>query len=94
MWCFIPLLLVGTISQSVVYGEIRLATNSVLPAWIMHTLGNTIGNTLLLSNYLQLNSGKELWFSPGAESIVSIILMFTIGYGLHQRRKGFYPRTL
>ena len=87
LWYFVPLLLVGTISQSVVYGEIRLATNSVLPAWIMHTIGNAIGNTLILSNYLQLNSGKELWFSPGAESIVSIILMFAIGYGLHQRRQ-------
>lgn len=87
LWIFIPLLMVGTISQSVVYGEIRLATNSVLPAWIMHTVGNAIGNTLILSNYLHLNSGKELWFSPGAESIVSIILMFAIGYGLHQRRQ-------
>ncbi|MBI9045486.1 MAG: CPBP family intramembrane metalloprotease [Anaerolineaceae bacterium] len=87
LWVFIPLLIVGTISQSVVYGEIRLATNSVLPAWIMHTIGNAIGNTLILSNYLHLNSGKELWFSPGAESIVSIILMFAIGYGLHQRRQ-------
>jgi len=87
LWIFIPLLMMGTISQSVVYGEIRLATNSVLPAWIMHTVGNAIGNTLILSNYLHLNSGKELWFSPGAESIVSIILMFAIGYGLHQRRQ-------
>lgn len=92
LWYFVPLLLIGTISQSVVYGEIRLATNSVLPAWIMHTIGNTIGNTLLLSNYLQLSSGKELWFSPGAEGIVSIILMFAIGYGLHQRRKRFSPQ--
>ena len=87
LWIFIPLLMVGTISQSVVYGEIRLATNSVLPAWVMHTIGNAIGNTLLLSGFIQFSSGKELWFSPGAESLVSIILMFAIGYGLHQRRK-------
>ena len=86
LWIFIPLLMVGTISQSVVYGEIRLATNSVLPAWVMHTIGNAIGNTLLLSGFIQLSSGKELWFSPGAESVISIILMFAIGYGLHQRR--------
>jgi membrane protease YdiL (CAAX protease family) len=86
LWYFIPLLLVGTISQSVVYGEIRLATASVLPAWIMHAIGNTIGNTLLLSNFVQLNSGRELWVSPGAESVISIILMFTVGYWLHQRR--------
>lgn len=87
LWYFIPLLLVGTISQSVIYGEIRLATASVLPAWVMHTIGNAIGNTLLLSGYIQLSSGKELWFSPGAESVFSIILMFAVGYWLHQRRK-------
>jgi len=87
LWYFIPLLLVGTFSQSVVYGEIRLATGSVIPAWIMHTIGNAIGNTLLLSSFIKLSSGKELWFSPGVESVISIFLMFVVGYWLHQRRK-------
>ena len=87
LWVFVPLLLVGTVSQSVVYGEIRLATNSVLPAWLMHTVGNTIGNTLLLSGLIQLGAGRELWFSPGAEGVISIVLMFAVGYWLHQRRK-------
>jgi membrane protease YdiL (CAAX protease family) len=86
LWYFVPLLLVGTISQSVVYGEIRLATASVLPAWAMHTIGNTIGNALLLSGFVQFNPGWELLVSPGAESVVSIILMFAIGYWLHRRR--------
>ncbi len=87
LWYFIPLLLVGTISQSVVYGEIRLATGSVLPAWVMHTIGNTIGNALLLSTFIQLNPGREVWVSPGSEGIISIILMFAIGSWLHHRRK-------
>jgi membrane protease YdiL (CAAX protease family) len=87
LWYFVPLLLVGTFSQSVVYGEIRLATGSVLPAWVMHTIGNAIGNALLLSSSIQLCPGRELVFSPGAESVVSIILMFAVGYWLHQRRK-------
>ena len=86
LWFFVPLLLVGTISQSVVYGEIRLATGSVLPAWIMHALGNALGNALLLSRLIQLRPGMELWASPGAESVVSIILMLAAGYWLHQRR--------
>lgn len=89
LWYFVPLLLVGAISQSVVYGEIRLATASVLPAWIMHTIGNAIGNSILLSNFAQLSPGRELWISPGAESVISIILMFAVGYWLHQRRKNF-----
>ena len=89
LWYFIPLLLVGTISQSVVYGEIRLATDSVWPAWIMHTIGNTLGNALLLSGFIQLVSGREVWFTSGAEGVVSTILFFVIGYWLHQRRKSY-----
>jgi len=88
LWYFVPLLLIGTISQSVVYGEIRLATDSVWPAWIMHTIGNAFGNALLLSGFIQLNSRKEVWFTPGAEGVVSMILILAIGYWLHQRRKG------
>jgi membrane protease YdiL (CAAX protease family) len=87
LWFFIPLLLMGTISQSVVYGEIRLATDSVLPAWVMHTIGNAFGNAILLSGFIQLVPGLELWVSPGAEGVVSIVLMFAVGYWLHQRRK-------
>ena len=86
MGYFIPLLLIGTISQSVVYGEIRLATDSVWPAWLMHTIGNTLGNALLLSGFIQLKAGKELWFTPGSEGAVSIILFFIIGYVLYLRR--------
>ena len=87
LWYFVPLLLVGTFSQSVVYGEIRLATGSVLPAWVMHTIGNGIGNTLLLSGFIQLDPGKELVFSPGAEGVISMMLMLAVGTWLHQRRK-------
>jgi membrane protease YdiL (CAAX protease family) len=87
LWYFVPLLLVGTISQSVVYGEIRLATDSVLPAWAMHTTGNAVGNALLLSGLVQFtSSGTTLLFSPGAEGVVAIVLMFAIGYWLHRRR--------
>lgn len=87
LWYFVPLLLLGTISQSVVYGEIRMATDSVLPAWMMHTIGNALGNAVLLSGFIQLIPGWELLISPGTESIVSIVLMSAVGYRLHLRRR-------
>jgi len=87
LWAFVPLLLAGTIGQSVVYGEIRLATGSVWPAWVMHTIGNTLGNALLLSQVIRLAPGKELWYSPGAEGVISAIAMFVVGTWLHRRRK-------
>jgi membrane protease YdiL (CAAX protease family) len=86
LWAFVPLLLVGTIGQSVVYGEIRLAIGSVWPAWVMHTIGNTIGNALLLSQVIRFVPGRELWFSPGAEGVLSAAATLAIGYWLHWRR--------
>ena len=86
LWYFVPLLLMGSISHSVVYGEIRLATDSVIPAWIMHTIGNTIGNVLLINGIVQFNSGQELFFSLGVEGIIGIVMMLAIGYWLHLRR--------
>jgi membrane protease YdiL (CAAX protease family) len=88
LWVFVPLLLVGTVGQSVVYGEIRLATGSMWPAWTMHTIGNTLGNALLISNVIRLVPGKELWASPGAEGVISALTMFAAGYWLHRRRQG------
>jgi hypothetical protein len=86
LWYFVPLLLIGCISHSVVYGEIRLATDSAIPAWIMHTIGNTFGSVLLMNGIVQFHSGQELFLSPGTEGIISIIMMFAIGYWLHKRR--------
>ncbi len=85
---FIPLLLLGTISQSIVYGEIRLATGSTLPAWIMHSIGNALGNLLILNGIIRFQAGQELLFTPGAEGVVSIILMTAVGIWLHAQRVG------
>jgi membrane protease YdiL (CAAX protease family) len=86
LWYFIPMFLLGVIGQSVVYGEIRLATSSVVPAWVMHTIGNAVSNALLLSGFVKFDPGWQLLVSPGAESVVSIVLMFAIGLWLHRRR--------
>jgi membrane protease YdiL (CAAX protease family) len=93
LWYFAPLLLLGTISHSVVYGEIRLATGSVLPAWVMHTIGNAFGNAFLLSGFIQLMPGWEPLVSPGAEGVVGIVLMSAVGYWLYQRRRAGLEST-
>jgi len=83
---FIPLLLLGCMFDSVVYGEIRLATDSVLPAWVSHTVGNVVGNFLILNSVITFRSGQELLFTPGGEGVISMILMLALGIWLHKRR--------
>ena len=87
---FLPLFFLGAIAASIVYGEIRILTNSVWPAVLMHSVGNILLNTLIGEGFVQLASGKEMIFSPGVESVLSIALMACIGVGIYlvRRRSG------
>lgn len=79
----IPLVIVGSIAASIVYGEIRLLTNSVWPAVLMHAVGNAVVNTLLLGGYVALASGTEFLFSPGAEGVLAAVLFALLGVAIH-----------
>lgn len=82
----IPLVILGAIAASIVYGEIRLLTDSVWPAVLMHTVGNAFVNTLLLGSYVKLADGGEFLFSPGVEGLLTIVLFALLGFGIHWRR--------
>lgn len=47
MATLLPRFILGTVVFAVLYGEIRLRSNSVWPAVLMHWSGNTVANTLL-----------------------------------------------
>ncbi len=82
----IPRLLLGAIAASIVYGEIRLRTNSVWPAFLMHTIGGAfIGTFLLHPDILNLARQDMIIFSTGVEGILTIILFGLIGYLLIKR---------
>jgi len=84
---YIPHFLVGTVATSIVYGEIRILTNSVWPAVLMHTVGNVFLNTLFLKDYVKLASGMEYLVAPAVEGILSIVLFTLIGVGIYVLRK-------
>lgn len=83
---FIPLAIVVIISYALVYGEIRLLTNSVWPAVLIHMVEDAFVNPLLLDGYIRIKPGMDILVSPGV-SIISIILFSAIGVGLRQLRK-------
>lgn len=76
----------GIIVSSIAYGEIRIRTNSVWPAVLMHTAGNAFVNTLFILNFIQVDSDMEILASPGQEGILSIALFTLIGGGLYIMR--------
>ena len=79
--------LLGTMSVSIVYGEIRILTNSVWPAVLMHTVGGACVGTLMLYGLFEIRTGMEFLVSPGVEGLLSIVLFALVGVGIHLLRR-------
>ena len=87
MSLFVLCFFLGAIVNSIVYGEIRILTDSVWPAFLMHAVSNTVNNTLVLQGFVKMASGKELLVSPGIEGILGIVFLTLVGVGIHLLRR-------
>jgi membrane protease YdiL (CAAX protease family) len=83
----IPRFLIGAVAASIVYGEIRKQTNSVWPAWLMHTAGATFIGALMVHSGIKISSEMEFLFSPVFEGGLTIVFFIVIGIGLYQLRR-------
>jgi len=88
----LPRFILGTIVFAVVYGEIRIRTGSVWPAVLMHWIGNTFANTLLIGSahggFVSFVPGKEWLGSFGVEGVLMIAFFGLLGGVLYLRRRG------
>jgi len=83
---FIPLTIVVMISWSMVYGEIRLATQSIWPAVLMHMVEDAFLNQLFTEHHMRVVPGTDWLVSP-VNGLVSISLFVALGVGLRQLRR-------
>lgn len=83
---FIPLAIANLVTASIVYGELRLLTNSVWPPLLLHTVGNALVDVLVVQGFVQLVPGSDWLVSPGHQSILTLIVFALIGVGLHRAR--------
>ena len=86
MAAFIPLSIVVMISWAMVYGEIRLLTNSIWPAVLMHMVEDAFLNQLFTENHIRIVPGTDWLVSP-VNGLISIFLFIALGVGLRQLRK-------
>ena len=82
---FIPLSIVVMISWAMVYGEIRLLTNSIWPAVLMHTVEDAFLNQLFTQHHINIIPGTDWLISP-MNGLISIFFFIVIGVGLRQIR--------
>ncbi|MDJ0755042.1 MAG: CPBP family intramembrane metalloprotease [Ardenticatenaceae bacterium] len=82
----VPRFLVGTIVASVVYGEIRLLTDSVWPAVLMQTAGGAFLTGLLAERFLLVTPELEFLFLPVVEGVLTALVFLIVGVGLYRAR--------
>lgn len=75
---FIVLALLGIVPTAIIYGELRLKTDSLWPAYIAHNMTNAISAQLVLEGYVRFAPGADLFFGP-AEGLVALALLWLLG---------------
>ena len=83
---YIPLTIWILISWAIVYGEIRLLTNSFWPAVLMHMVEDAFLFELFSGNYIQIKPGTDWLISPMNGLLMSLFFI-ALGVGLRQVRK-------
>lgn len=83
---FFFMALINLMAASVVYGEIRLLTNSVWPAVLMHTAGNALVDTLTIAQLAVVVPGFTWLISPNPISVVMFLIFLALGVALRTYR--------
>jgi hypothetical protein len=83
---YIPLAIGVMISWAIVYGEIRLLTNSFWPAVLMHMVEDAFLIKLFTENFIQIRLGTDWLISP-MNGLLMSLLFIALGVGLRQLRK-------
>jgi len=90
---YIPVSIVVMISWAMVYGEIRLLTNSIWPAVLMHMVEDAFLIQLFTEHHIQIIPRTDWLVSP-MNGLISIFFFIALGVGLRQLRKRRQSVTL
>ncbi len=74
--------------QALAYGELRLLSKSVWPAWLLHTIANAVTFTLISGGFVVVaRNFAGVLLSPGTDGVIHSLLMGLLGFGLYRYRK-------
>ena len=83
---YIPLVMIVYIAWAIVFGEIRLLTNSVWPALLMHAVEDAVLLQLFEARLIQIVPGTDWLISP-MNGLVMVLFFTACGIGLRQLRR-------
>ena len=80
MTWFIVIGFIGIFPTALVFGELRLKTGSVFPAYLAHNITNALSVQLVLEGFIKFKPGAALIFSPNVDGLLMMIFFWVIGY--------------
>jgi len=83
---FIIIALIGLFPTAILFGELRLASKSVWPGFILHNMINTLSMPLVINGFIKINGTMGVLFTPTNEGIVTSILLGVVGLLIYQYR--------
>ncbi len=83
---FLPLLVVGVVATSLVYGELRIQTGSIWPGVLLHTMCNAVATPLIANGHLTFRGHGDVLVSPVPSAIVTMLLFGVTGLFLLRGR--------
>ncbi len=87
MTWFIILGIVGIFPTALVFGELRLKTNSVWAPFIAHNITNAISAQLIIEGFLKFKPNAEFIFSPNTDGIIMMILFWAVGLWMLRKQE-------
>jgi membrane protease YdiL (CAAX protease family) len=86
MTWFIILGFAALFPTALVYGELRLKTNSVWPSYIAHNMTNAISAQLVIYGFIKFNPNAEFIFSPNTDGLIMMALFWAIGLWMLKKK--------
>ena len=83
---FVVLGLVGIFPTALVYGELRLKTDSLWPAFLAHNVINAMSAQLIIDGFVHLKPNTELFFSPGLDGLLMIAFSWILGIWMLRKK--------
>ena len=83
---FLLLALIGLIPTALFFGELRLASKSVWPAFILHNVINAVSMPLIINGFIRLNGPLGTIFTPTNEGIFTSLMLGVLGLVIYKFR--------
>lgn len=90
---FVIVAVITMICWSVMYTELYRVTKSIWPCVILHMVEDSLINPLVISGYISIAAGKEIFVSP-ISGIITTILYLAVGLGIRAYRRQYNSETI